>query len=97
MTALSRRHMLAGAAATVAAAALPAVAVAETVPTGFLISGNRALADACAGVGDRYMDPASSDVLEMTERGWKFLFNSATPAEVFINRPYMLADIPEIA
>jgi hypothetical protein len=32
MTALSRRHVLAGAAATVAAAALPAVAVAEATP-----------------------------------------------------------------
>jgi hypothetical protein len=31
MTALSRRHVIAGAAATVAAAALPAVAVAEAV------------------------------------------------------------------
>jgi hypothetical protein len=31
MTALTRRHVLAGAAATVAAAALPAVAVAEVV------------------------------------------------------------------
>jgi hypothetical protein len=82
MTALSRRHVLAGAAATVAAAALPAVAVAEATPSGLLLAGNRELADAAACIGDWYWDVASRDVLEMTENGWRFLFNLADGARI---------------
>lgn len=71
MPVLTRRHVLAGAAATVAAAALPAVAVASH-PQGLVLGGSHELATA-AEVGDLYFDDASMEFFEMTERGWAFL------------------------
>jgi hypothetical protein len=93
---LTRRQTLVGAAATVAAAALPAVAVADAVPSGFLpgrslLSGNRAMAYAAANVGDWYLDQASRDVLELTDSGWEFLFNGS--AMDGPDRPAMLTEI----
>jgi hypothetical protein len=89
MTALTRRHVLAGAAAAVAAAALPAAAVAdvangevmlEAPASGVLLAGSRELVDATARIGDWYWDFESRDVLQLTENGWKFLFNLADSA-----------------
>jgi hypothetical protein len=87
MTALTRRHVLAGAAATVAAA-LPAsklveIASGEAVlkpARGALLAGSRELVDATASIGDWYWDFDSRDVLHLTENGWKFLFNLADGA-----------------
>ena len=91
MTALTRRHVLAGAAATVAAATLPAVAVADAAngeavlaapASGVLLTGSRELVDAAARIGDWYWDFDSRDVLQLTENGWKFLFNLADRARI---------------
>lgn len=91
----TRRQTLIGAAATVAAAALPAVAVAEAVPSGFLrrslLSGNRAMAYAAASIGDWYLDQDSRDVLELTGSGWAFLFNGS--AMDGPDRPAMITEI----
>jgi hypothetical protein len=66
---LTRRQTLIGAAATVAAAALPAVAVAH----GFLNSRNPN-----SEVGDIHFDDESMDFFEMTERGWVLLPKDAS-------------------
>ena len=85
---LTRRHVLAGAAATVAAAALPAsklveIASGEAVlepARGILLAGSRELVDTTARIGDWYWDFDSRDVLQLTENGWQFLFNLADGA-----------------
>ena len=66
---LTRRHILAGAAATVATAGNAAAAMAH----GFLFSGNPD-----ADVGDIYFDDESMDFFEMTDRGWVFLPRDAS-------------------
>jgi hypothetical protein len=73
MADLSRRHILAGAAATVAAAALPAVAIYDAT-IGFLVAGELSDAD----VGDIHFDQESMDFFEMTERGWVLLPKDAS-------------------
>jgi len=70
---LTRRQTLIGAAATVAAAALPAVAMTDAT-TGFLIAGELSDAD----VGDIHFDQESMDFFEMTERGWVLLPKDAS-------------------
>jgi hypothetical protein len=84
----TRRQTLIGAAATVAAAALPAsklveIASGEAVlkpARGVLLAGSRELVDAVARIGDWYWDFGSRDVLHLTENGWMFLFNLADGA-----------------
>jgi hypothetical protein len=85
---LTRRQTLIGAAATVAAAALPTgklveIASSEVVlkpASGVLLAGSRELVDATASIGDWYWDFDSLDVLQLTENGWTFLFNLADGA-----------------
>jgi len=68
MTTITRRQTLIGAAATVASAALPAVAIYDAT-IGFLVAGELSDAD----VGDIHFDQESMDFFEMTERGWVLL------------------------
>jgi hypothetical protein len=75
---LTRRQTLIGATATVAAAALPAVVMADAVAErGVVLTGSRDLfwKGSAAKIGDWYWDYDSRHVLELTETGWKFLFN----------------------
>ena len=90
MTMLTRRQTLVGAAATVAAAALPASKLVE-IPSGeavlkpargVLLAGSRERVDTAASIGDWYWDFDSRDVLQLTENGWKFLFNLADRARI---------------
>lgn len=83
MTALTRRHVLAGAAATVAAAVFPAVAVADAVPSGFLpgrslLSGNRAMA----------YDAANSSEEAKWPSNWPRLFASSSAANEGLSTPH---------
>jgi hypothetical protein len=108
---ITRRDVVIGAAATVAVAALPTVAVAVSEKRGVVLAGSHELADAGAQVGDWYWDFQTRDVLEMTDRGWKFLFNltdsARTPSEAEIEelvasieaaevrRQYSMSDIED--
>ena len=85
---LTRRQTIIGVAATVAAGVLPASKLVEIASgeaalkpaRGVLLAGSRELVDATARIGDWYWDFDSRDVLQLTENGWKFLFNLADGA-----------------
>jgi hypothetical protein len=63
---LTRRDVVIGATAAVAAAALPGVSMAASEKRGVVLSGSRELADAGAQVGDWYWDfPTPADGARM--------------------------------
>lgn len=75
---LTRRDVVIGATAAVAAAALPgvsSVSMAASEKRGVVLSGSRELADAGTQVGDWYWDFPTRNVWQRTARGWDFLFN----------------------
>lgn len=97
MSALTRRHVLAGAAATVAAAALPAETVAEE-PMLITRSWPELLAalDLPPDIPDPLLRGSVGTIVEMSDRMIDEIIAACEAAEADPDHPYVLANIPEI-